>query len=134
MSVAGAKKFETERYRQQVMLNEILVQSRRVARPDVEAHANRILDSLSKLDWTKSASTAQGALRKHSEEIKLMSASVEMVFSHEKNHPQWLRFLAIGLPSFSLLFFGFLIIERRRRLKALSKSDVESFEATDEKT
>ena len=131
MNKDSRKNFEAIRYRQQVMLHEIVAQSLREERPDAEAHAHRILGKISKIEWTKNSTASLAALDGYEKEISLVGASVNIVYSNKQSHPQWLRFLAIGLPAFLILFFGFLILERRRRLKDLSSAEVESFEATD---
>ena len=114
------------------MLHEIVAQSRKQDRSDAEAHAKRILNEITKITWTKNSTVAIVALDKYEKEILLVGASVSIVYSNTQSHPQWLRFLAIGVPAFALLFFGFLVFERRRRLKNLSSAEVMSFEATDE--
>jgi len=131
MSKEPRKAFEASRYRQQVMLHEIVAQSRKENRPDAEAHANRILAQLSKLEFVKNSTVSDLVLEKHEKEILLVGSSVNIVYSNKQTHPQWLRFLAVGVPAFLLLFFGFLILERRRQLKNLSSTEVASFEATD---
>ena len=131
MSKDARKKFESRRYRQQVMLNEIVVQSRRRLRPDAESHANKILQQLTELRWTNSSTSSMAELDEFEKKITIVGSSVEVVFSHKQSHPQWLRLLAVGLPAFFILFFGFLVLERRRRLKSLSAEEVESFAETD---
>ena len=125
------KKIEARRYRQQVMLQEIVSQSRKVKRADVEQAANRKLTEISKLDFTKNSSVAQKRLEELSKGTEVLAKRLEIDFSHKQTSPRWVRLAAIGVPVFFGLILGFWVIERRRRLKSLSKSEVKSFEETD---
>ena len=125
------KKIEARRYRQQVMLQEIVSESRKAKRTDVEQAANVKLSEISKLDFTKNSSVAQKRLEELSKGTEVLAKRLEIDFSHKQTSPRWVRLATIGVPIFLGLILGFWVIERRRRLKSLSKSEVKSFEETD---
>ena len=127
------KNIEARRYRQQLMLQEIISESRKVNRPQVERSAQVKLAEISQLDFSKSSSVAQKRLGELSRSIEILATRLELDFSHKQTSPRWLRFAAVGTPIFLGLILGFWVIERRRRLKSLTKSEVESFEQTDQK-
>jgi|GEM_PF-4403529 len=125
------KNVEARRYRKQLMLQEIISESRKINRPQIERSAKVKLAEISKLDFSESSSVAQKRLEELSKSIEVLAARLELDFSHKQTSPRWLRFATVGTPIFFGLIFGFWVIERRRRMKAITKAEVDSFELTD---
>jgi ATP-dependent Zn protease len=133
MTLTLKEAFEAKRYRQQIMLHEITVRSRRLQMPALETRAKTMLQELTAISWTDNATVSAQILSQYQKKIIELGSSVDIVFSNERSHPRWLQFLGAGLPVLLALLFGLFIMQRRRRLKALSKSEVESLEEAGDK-
>ena len=125
------KKIEARRYRQQVMLQEIISASQKLKQPEIERAARVKLEEISNLDFAKNSSSAAERLSELARGTEVLATRIELDFSHKQMAPRWLRLAAVGTPVSFGLIFGFWVIERRRRLKSLTTSEVKSFEATE---
>jgi len=131
MSGDKQKAFEARRYRQQIMLHEIIVAAKVQASPKIRKEAEVILSDLSTLKWSKTSSKAQSALQEMDKRIDRLAKEAKLIYSDQPVYPKWMKFAVAGGTAFLVFFIGFLFFERRRRLKKLTTADVESFKETE---
>ncbi len=129
-SSAARKEAEALRYRCQVMVGEVEAAARRLGRPVVAAEAIKIGARLAALELpADEAGLAEVRLRLEAERpvIEALARDVDLPWSRPPGLPRALRLLAIGGPLVVVLGLLTAILERRRRLRRVSREKAEAF-------